>query len=349
MKPTIKTAITSFGMSGLVFHGPFLKTNPGFEVVSILERSKNISRAMFPGAKIVRTYEEILNDQDVELVVVNTPDEFHYEMAAAALNAGKHIIVEKPVTLRSVDAIELLRLSKEKQKVFTVFQNRRWDNDFLTVKNILAGGKLGRLVEFESHYDRYRTAITQNTWKEEAGEFTGVLYNLGSHMVDQAFVLFGKPQAVTAHLKTVRKGGAVRDYYDIRLEYEGFSAILKCSYLVHTPGPRYIIHGEKGSFFKSGIDPQEEWLKSGNLPVGEEWGKEPSPYWGILYYTENGKSSEEKIETVAGNYHAFYKNVFEAIRNGAELLVKPDEAIEVLKILEACVISDKEKKTVFLK
>ncbi len=348
MKPSIKTAITSFGMSGLVFHGPFLKTNPGFEVVSILERKKNISLTLFPEAKIVRTYDEILNDQEIELVVVNTPDEFHYEMAAAALNAGKHIIVEKPVTLWSEQAIELLRLSKERQKVFTVFQNRRWDNDFLTVKNILSRGKLGRLIEFESHYDRYRTTITPDTWKEEAGEFAGVLYNLGSHMVDQAFVLFGKPQAVTAHLKTVRNGGVVSDYYDIRLEYEGFSAILKCSYLVHTPGPRYIIHGENGSFFKFGIDPQEELLKAGNLPVGEEWGKEPSLFWGTLYFTENGKSSEEKIETVAGNYHGFYNNVFETIRNGAELLVKPEEAIEVLKILEACVISNREKRTVFL-
>lgn len=346
MKPSIKTAITSFGMSGLVFHGPFLKTNPGFEVVSILERTKKISQALFPEAKIVRTYEEILNDQEVELVVVNTPDEFHYKMAAAALNAGKHIIVEKPVTLRSEEANELLRLSKEKQKVFTVFQNRRWDDDFLTVKNILAGGKLGRLIEFESHYDRYRTTITPDTWKEEAGEFAGVLYNLGSHMVDQTFVLFGKPQAVTAHLKTVRKGGAVSDYYDIRLEYKGFSAILKCSYLVHTPGPRYIIHGENGSFFKSGNDPQEELLKAGNLPVGEEWGKEPSQFWGTLYFTENRKSSEEKIETVTGNYHGFYNNVFESIRNGVELLVKPEEAIEVLKILEACVISNKEKRTI---
>lgn len=348
MKPSIKTAITSFGMSGLVFHGPFLKTNPGFEVVSILERTKNISKSMFPHAKIVRNYDEIINDQEIELVIVNTPDELHYEMAAAALTAGKHIIVEKPVTLRSEEALELLKLSKEKQKVFTVFQNRRWDNDFLTVKNILTSDKLGRLIEFESHYDRYRTTITSDTWKEEAGEFAGVLYNLGSHMVDQAFVLFGKPQAVTAHLKKVRNGGVVSDYYDIRLEYKGFSAILKCSYLVHTPGPRYIIHSENGSFFKFGIDPQEELLKAGNLPVGAEWGKEPPHFWGTLYFTKNGKSSVEKIETVAGNYHNFYNNVFEAIRNGAELFVKPEEAIEVLKILEACVISNKEKRTVFL-
>lgn len=348
MKPSIKTAIASFGMSGLVFHGPFLKTNPGFEVVSILERTKNISQAMFPKARIIRSYDEMLNDQEIELIIVNTPDEFHYKMAAAALNAGKHVVVEKPVTLRSEEAVDLLQLSKEKQKVFTVFQNRRWDGDFLTVKRLLASGKLGRIIEFESHYDRYRTVITPDTWKEEAGEFAGVLYNLGSHMVDQAYVLFGKPQAVTAHLKTVRNGGLVSDYYDIRLEYERLSAILKCSYLVHTPGPRYMIHGENGSFFKYGIDPQEELLKAGNLPVGEAWGKEPRQYWGTLYFTENGKPSEDKIETIHGNYHGFYNNVFEAIRNGAELLVKPEEAIEVLKILEACIISNKEKRTMFL-
>lgn len=348
MNSPIKTAITSFGMSGLVFHGPLLKVNPGFNVSTILERSKNISAEMFPQAQIVRDYKEILEDDEIELVIVNTPDKFHFEMAKKALQHGKHIVVEKPVTLCSSEAEQLLGLAKERKLVFTVFQNRRWDGDFRTVQKVIESNKLGRLVEFESHYDRYRTQITPDTWKEQGGEYTGVLYNLGSHMVDQAYVLFGKPNAVTAHLRVVRTAGVVTDYYDLRFDYRDFSAILKCSYLVFKPGPRYSIHGESGSFHKSGIDPQEEMLKTGNLPVGKIWGKEAETDWGKIYYSSDGKFISEKVETLQGNYNLFYENVFDAIRNNTDLQVKPEEAIEVLKILEACVKSNLEKRTVVL-
>lgn len=348
MNNPIQTAITSFGMSGLVFHGPFLKVNSRFKVNSILERSKNSSKQMFPDAKIVRSLKEILMNPEIELVIVNTPDRFHFEMVKEVLNAGKHVVVEKPLTQKSEHAEELIQLAKEKEVVFTVFQNRRWDGDFRTVQKVLGENKIGRLIEFESHYDRYRTAVAPGTWKEEVDEYGGVLYNLGSHMIDQAFVLFGKPMAVTAHIKTVRTGGVVPDYYDIRLEYEIFSALLKCSYLVKNPGPRYTLHGEQGTFYKSGIDPQEELLKAGNLPIGKEWGTEPPEDWGIIFYEKHGEDVEELIETLPGNYNIFYNNVYDAIRNKAELFVKPEESLEVLKIIEACVISNREKRTVLL-
>ncbi len=348
MNYPIKTAIASFGMSGLVFHGPLLKVNKGFEVVSILERTKNISNKMFSEANIARSYNDILENPEIELVIVNTPDQFHFEMVKKALRSGKHVVVEKPITQKSGEAEELIQLAKANELIFTVFQNRRWDGDFRTVQKVLAEKKLGRIIEFESHYDRYRTAITPNTWKEEADEFGGVLYNLGSHMVDQVYVLFGKPKSVSAHLKIVRTGGEVSDYYDIRLEYEKFSAILKCSYLVKSPGPRYSVYGEYGTFHKYGIDPQEEMLKTGKLPVGENWGTEPETDWGTLFYEKNGVDYNEKIETLPGNYNLFYNNVYDAIRNGAELFVKPEETLEVLKILEACVISNNERRAVIL-
>lgn len=346
MNNSVKTAIASFGMSGLVFHGPALKVNPGFDVISILERSKNISKKLFPDVTIVRSYNEMLENKDIELVIVNTPDKFHYEMAKLAILSGKHVVVEKPVTLQSAQAAELIALAREQGVVFTVYQNRRWDGDFRTVQKVLAENKLGRLIEFESHYDRYRTFITPETWKEEGGQYSGVLYNLGSHMVDQVYVLFGKPLAVTAHLKIVRTAGIVTDYYDLRLEYKKFAALLKCSYLVKKPGPRYILHGEFGSFYKSGIDPQEEMLKAGKLPVGEIWGTEPASEWGKLFYENDGKDFEEVIETLPGNYNIFYNNVFDAIRNNADLFVKPEESVEVLKILEACLKSNRENRTV---
>ncbi len=348
MSNSIKTAISSFGMSGLVFHGPLLKVNPQFEVINILERSKNLSKKLFPDATIVRTFNEILGNNKIELVIVNTPDKYHYEMVKQALMSDKHVVVEKPVTLDSAQAEELVNLARKKGLVFTVYQNRRWDGDFRTVQKVLAEKKLGRLIEFESHYDRYRTFITPDTWKEVGDEFAGVLYNLGSHMVDQGFVLFGKPQAVTAHLKIVRKGGNVTDYYDIRLEYGNFSAILKCSYLVKDPCPRYSIYGERGTFHKWGIDPQEELLKAGNLPVGKDWGTEPESVWGTILYEKDGVDFKEKTETLPGNYNIFYNNVYDSIRNGAELFVKPEESVEVLKILEACLESNRLKKTIFL-
>jgi len=335
-------------MSGLVFHGPSLKVNSGFEVIFILERSKEISKQIFPEATIVRSYNDILDNSDVELVIVNTPDKYHYEMAKQAILKGRHVVVEKPMTLDSSQAVDLVELAHEKGVVFTVYQNRRWDGDFMTVQKVLKENKLGRLVEFESHYDRYRTVITPETWKEEGDEYSGVLYNLGSHMVDQAFVLFGKPLAVTAHLKIVRNAGVVNDYYDIRLEYGKFAALLKCSYLVKKPGPRYILHGELGSFFKFGIDLQEELLKAGTLPSGENWGTEPPEMWGAISYQKDGNEFEEAVETIPGNYNIFYDNVFDAIRNSAELFVKPEEAVEVLKILEACLQSNREKRTIYL-
>jgi scyllo-inositol 2-dehydrogenase (NADP+) len=347
MARKINTAITSFGMSGLVFHGPLLKASPGFEVVKILERSKNNSVKMFPSATIARSYEEILSDESVELVIVNTPDEFHFEMAKAALEAGKHVVVEKPFTRLPREAEELISLAGKKGVILTVFQNRRWDGDFLTVKKVVGEKLVGRLVEFESHYDRYRNHIA-GSWKEEPGEYGGVLYNLGSHMVDQALVLFGKPKAVTAHFDILRTGGKVSDYYDIRLQYDGFAALLKCSYLVLEQGPRYIIHGTNGSFLKWGIDPQEEALKSGILPEGENWGKEAEPDWGYLTADNNGLVQKSRIETIPGDYRLFYQNLAGAIRHGEPLAVKPEEALLVIEILETCLESNRLGKTVFL-
>ncbi len=348
MDSQISTAIASFGMSGQVFHGPFLKVNSGFRVAQILERSKNLSSKLFPDAEIVRSFDKILTNPKIELVIINTPDTFHFEMAKQAIKAGKHIVIEKPITQKSSEAEELVRLAKQNKVLLIVYQNRRWDGDFLTVQKVLAENKLGRLIEFESNFDRYRNFIKPNTWKEQGDEYSGVLYNLGSHMVDQIYLLFGKPKAVTAYLKIVRTAGVVADYYNIRFEYEGFSALTKCSYLVKNAGPRYIIHGEFGTFNKTGLDLQEEQLKAGSLPVGDNWGAEPPEEWGTIFYEKDGVDYEELVETIPGNYNTFYNNVYDAIRNGAELFVKPEETVEVLKILEACLISNREKRMVLL-
>jgi predicted dehydrogenase len=289
-----------------------------------------------------------LQDPEIELIVVNTPDKFHYEMTLEALKAGKHVVVEKPFTFKTSEADALISLAKDKNLLMTVFQNRRWDSDFMTVRQVIESGVLGKVVEFESHFDRYRPVVAENTWKEEGDEYAGVLYNLGSHMVDQALLLFGIPQGVTANLKNIRSLARVFDFYDLRLHYPGMNVALKCSYLVREEGPRYILHGEGGSFLKWGIDPQEEKLKKGILPEGNDWGKEEESFRGLLNTTFRGLDFNGRITTLKGDYPAFYKNLFDAIRNGKSLAVRPEEARDGIRVLEACLESHRLGKTVYL-
>jgi len=348
MRKVIHTALASFGMSGLVFHGPLLKVNPNFRLCKILERTKKLSSKAHPEAAVVSSFREILDDPGIDLVIVNTPDYLHYEMCKQSLLAGKHVVVEKPFAQSVTEADELIEIAAAKGLVLTVFQNRRWDADFLTVKKVIEENMLGRLVELESRFDRYRNYIQPGTWKEAGNGKVGALYNLGSHLVDQALVLFGIPRFVTAQLDILRDEGKVTDYYDIRLQYERLSVILKSSYLVREPGPRYSLHGTLGSFLKWGIDPQEEDLKSGRLPDDVGWGSEPSSRWGQINTETNGLHLTGKVETIPGNYNAFYENLYDVLANGAELTVKPEESRDGLIVLEACMQSNREKRTVAL-
>lgn len=349
MNRPILTAINSFGMSGQVFHGPSLKVLPQFKIHKILERTKNVSAQRYPEATIVRSYDEIINDPDIELVIVNTPDFLHFDMAKQAIEAGKHVVVEKPFTKTSEDAVELINLAKKKGVILTVYQNRRLDGGFLTVKKVVEEKLLGRLVEFEAHYDRFRNFIREGSWKEDGDERTGVLYNLGSHIVDQTVQLFGVPNAVTAHLAVLRTGGRTIDNFDIRLHYDNFNTYLRSSYLVREMGPQYILHGTEGSFTKNGRDIQEEMLTSHHLPNEPNWGKEPESDWGTLNTSINGLHFQGKIETIPGNLARFYENLYKVIREGAELIVKPEQALTTIRILEACLESNRTKRTVEFK
>lgn len=345
MKPIV-TALCSFGMSGQVFHGPSLKILPQFKIHKILERHNRISEKHYPQATIVSDFEKILHDPAVELVIVNTPDYLHFEMAKQALEAGKHVVVEKPFVKKSEDAVILMDIARRHKVLLTVYQNRRLDGGFLTLRKILEDNLLGRVVEYESHYDRYRNFIQEGSWKEDGDERTGVLFNLGSHIVDQALVLFGKPRAVSADLSVLRTGGRTTDQFNIRLHFENFVAILRCSYLVRELGPQYTIHGTEGSFIKMGTDPQEEMLKINRLPDEPGWGKEPPSDWGKLNTSINGVHFEGKIETIPGNYALFYTNLYHAIRGGEPLMVRPEEALMTIRILEACLESNRLGKTI---
>jgi predicted dehydrogenase len=343
-KQPIGTALLSYGMSGEVFHGPLLETHHGFNIRAVYHRPA--SRRITHQYPVVNSIEAILNDHEIELVVVNSPNETHFEYCNAALEAGKHVVVEKPFTVTTDEADKLIDLAKKKKLVLTVFQNRRWDGGFLTVQKILENKLLGRVVEFELHYDRYRNYIEQDTWKEINKPGTGILYNLGSHMLDQVNMLFGLPEYVDARMGIQRTDGKIIDFYDARLAYAGLNVIVKSSYLVREPGPMYKIHGTEGSFVKFGIDPQEQAMKEKRKPGGEGWGTEPREWWGKINTGVNGVNIEGVIGTVPGNYLKFYDNVFDAVRLGKPIAVKPEEAREVIRLIQACEESNRTRTAV---
>jgi scyllo-inositol 2-dehydrogenase (NADP+) len=344
----IRTALLSYGMSGEIFHAPLLAVDANFSLTTILQRNSDKAKARYPEVQIVRHIDDIMKDDNIELVVINTPNESHFEYATRALEAGKHIVVEKPFTVTAQEADALINLAEKKKKILTVFQNRRWDGDFMTVRKVLENNLVGKVAEFELHYDRYRNYIEANTWKEEEGPGTGILYNLGSHMLDQVITLFGMPNEVDARIGIQRPNGKVEDFYDIRMHYDTFYTIVKSSYLVREATPRYILHGTEGSFIKYGLDPQEQALKDGKMPGSSGWGVEGKEHWGKLNSALGHLHYEGLVETLPGNYTEFYKNVFGAIRNNEPLAVKPEESRDGIRLIEACYESHKFRKAVKL-
>ena len=346
--PAIKTAILSFGMSGRVFHAPFIALNPGFELAGIWERTKSESLEFYPNIKIYRSLDEILNDESIELVIVNTPTNTHYEYSKKVLLAGKHAVVEKAFTTSIAEAIELEELARSVNKKISVYQNRRWDSDFKTVRKIIEEGWLGNIVEAEIHYDRYRVALSAKLHKEIPGPGAGVLNDLGPHLVDQAICLFGMPLAVYADIRITRPNSLVDDYFELLLNYSDKVVRLKASCLVREPFPSYIIHGLKGSFHKSRTDVQETALLANQKPNLPNWGVEPIEERGYLHTEKDGNIIREKVPTEIGNYGTYYALVEKAIRENKEMPVTAQEGIQVMKIIEAAFKSSELKKQISL-
>jgi len=345
----IKTALAAFGMSGQVFHAPLITAHPGFQLVKVLERSgSGNAMEQYPAVKSVCQMGDILADPDIELVVINTPEYTHYALAREALEAGKHVIVEKAFTVTSREGKLLIELAQKQGRMLSVFQNSRFHGDFRTIREIIQARSLGQLVNCEMHYDRYRPTIQPGTWKEKSKPGTGSLYNLGVHMIDQALVLFGWPHALFADVGIQRLRGKVSDYFEVVLYYDQLKVILRSSYLVRIPGPRYILHGTAGSFIKYGSDPQEALLKAGHLPGTENWGTEPEAFWGNLEAMIDGINFKGKVETLRGSYLDYYDNIFEVMRHGSPLLVKPAEALQAIMIIEAALQSNQTRQVVSL-
>jgi scyllo-inositol 2-dehydrogenase (NADP+) len=343
----IKTALLSYGMSGKVFHAPFLAIHPGFELLGSWERSKKVIHEDYPSVKSYASIEELLA-ADVDLVIVNTPVGTHYEYAKKVLLAGKHAVVEKAFTTTVAEAEELAGIAKEKGLKLAVFQNRRWDSDFKTVQKIINEGVLGELVEAEFHFDRYNPLLSAKAHKETANDGAGILKDLGPHLIDQAVALFGSPKAVFADIRTTREGSVVDDWIDLLLIYADLRVRLKAGFFVKEANPAYTIHGKKGSFLKPRGDVQEDDLKAGKKPNLELWGTESESLQGLLHTEIDGKEIRKKIPTLQGNYFSFFDGVYDAISNHKTEPVTAQDGVKVMQIIEAAIASNTEQKVINL-
>lgn len=345
MANPLNVGLIGFGLAGRVFHAPLIHANPDLRLTHIVQHHGNEAEKKYPQAKLLRNADEVFTEKSIDLVVVATPNSSHFELAAKALRADKHVVVDKPFTITSADADELIALSHKMGRLLSVFQNRRWDGDFLTVRQILDQKCLGRLAEYESRFDRFRPALKPGAWREEAIPGSGVLFDLGAHLIDQAIVLFGRPQGIFADLRSQRDQSVAVDSLEVHLAYPALKVTLKAGSLVCEPSPRFTLYGTQGSYLKFGLDPQEEALKQGASPAQPHWGIEPKDAWGTLTSC-NANLAREKYPTLSGCYPEYYKNIYGAAIGIKELAVKPEEAREVIRLIELAEQSAREKRVV---
>ncbi|MGB5435706.1 MAG: Gfo/Idh/MocA family oxidoreductase [Maribacter sp.] len=327
----IKVGLASFGMSGRIFHAPFIQRSPNFELQLILERTKSNSKAFYPHATIVRSIEELITHKEVPLIVINGPTYLHFEMAKAALAAGKHVVLEKPMTATAKEGKALLALAKQQGLLLAVYHNKRCEGGFKTVHKLLASQRLGALKECTLAVHRFRPELGPKAWKEDPYPGAGILYDIGSHLIDQVLVLFGWPLDLEADLQIQRVNGKVIDYFKITFFYKDFKATLVSDMLTQERRPTISLLGTKGSFVKYGQDPQESRLAEHPIPW-EGIGEDLEENYGVL--TLYAANTTERIKTETGGYDQFYTNVYDVLKGNAPLLISPAQALDVIKIIE---------------
>jgi predicted dehydrogenase len=371
----IGVGVIGFGLGGRVFHAPFVNAVSGLRLAAIMQRTGDEAAKAYPATKIARSVEDLLADKSIELVVVSTPNQTHFALAKQALEAGKHVVIDKPFASTSEEAKQLGELAKSKSLLVIPFHNRRWDGDFLTVKKLLAEQAVGRLVTFESHFDRFRPVPRENTWKEAENPANGMLFDLGPHLVDQVLALFGAPSAITASVRADRDQTAIEDAFDITLHYpaghdssgnagsptsglgslgpKGLLAHCRTSYLACDNAPRFLLHGTRGSFRKHGLDPQEPALVGGaRVPTQgsqEVWLQEDQSAWGTLTVAPNPADPAtlvtRQVKTERCDYRGFYANVRDAILGADPLAVTPEDGFRVIRLLELARESSAQART----
>ncbi len=319
-----------------------IRAVPGLQLSCIVQRKGDSAHEKYPDVRVVRNIDELLVDKSIQLVVIATPNASHFDFARQCLVAGRDVVVDKPFTNTSREAEALAQLARSEGRVLSVFQNRRWDGDFLTVRKLIDSGTLGRLALFESHYDRYRLARRPNQWRETTGPGSGVLFDIGPHLVDQALVLFGMPQAIAADVRIEREDAVVDDAFDIMLRYPKLSVLLRATMLACTPGPRFVLNGTLGTYIKYGMDPQEDALKAGGQPGTPGWGEEDESRRGTLTLAGENGTVRRPVRTEPGDYREFYANVRDAILLKAPLAVTAQHGAQVIRLLELARESSKK-------
>lgn len=344
----VRVGLIGFGLAGQAFHAPVIRGVSGMELACILERHTDRAKQKYPDVRIARTLDELFSDTTIGLCVVATPNDSHFSYAKACLDAGRHVVVDKPFTPTMAEAERLVHLAAERGRLITVYQDRRWDGAFLTLKKLVASGSLGKIAEYEARFDRFRLDPKPNAWREKANfPAAGVLWDLGPHLIDGALVLFGEPESIWASAFCQRPTSAIDDAFDVCMEYPGLRATLRARIIAFAPSHHLLLHGTAGSFVKCGMDPQEEILRSSNCPDGpawgDDWGKEPPERWGTL---SRVGGEIRKVETERGDYRGFYANVRDAIEKNAKLDVTPEQALRTMRALLLAHKSSRESRVV---
>lgn len=340
----IQVALVGYGFVGKTFHAPLITATPGLDLHTVISSDPAKVRADFPEVAVVAAdLIRALNDPDINLVVIATPDALHAEQAHAALAAGKHVVIDKPFAVRLDEARAVADHARKVNRTVTVFQNRRWDSDFLTLQALIDRGHLGQIVQYESHFDRFRPLV-RDRWREKPG--AGVLLDLGPHLIDQALVLFGKPEAVYADVAIQKDGGVAGDYFHLLLRYPRLRVLLHASQMTQATNLRMAVHGTAGSFIKSGLDAQEDHLKAGVRPGSPGYGDDPRP--GVLIQLDDDEPVSTAVQPMPADYRAFYAGVREMIASGAPSPVPVEEALLVMEVIDAAQRSAAERREIAL-
>lgn len=323
-------------MSGKLFHAPFLAAHPGFDPQAVVERHEPRMARDYPGVRSYPSVAALLADPALELVVVNTPSGTHAELARQALAAGKHVLLEKPVAGTAAEWQELLALARHHNRRLLAYQNRRWDTDFGAVRQVVASGRLGQLIEAHFRFDRYKPALSPKVFKETPGPAVGLVYDLGPHLIDQALSLFGRPLGVAKVQGSFRPGARVEDFFSLHLRYPaGFNLWLTAGLLVAAPGPAYVLHGTQGSYQKDRTDPQEAQLLAGVRPTDPAYGREQPGDEGRLTLAQpDGTLRTWPDPAAPGNYLGLFEAVYQTIRHGQDYPMRDEHLAWQLEILE---------------
>jgi predicted dehydrogenase len=345
MTTPLQVALVGYGFVGKTFHAPLIASVPGLALHSVVSSNPDAVHADFPAARVSPTLDDILADPAVDAIVIATPNVLHAPQAHAALDAGKHVIVDKPFTVTVAEAEAVIAHAERAGRVLSVFQNRRYDADFRTLRGLLAESALGDVSLFESHFDRFRLEV-RDRWRERPGPGTGLWYDLGPHLIDQALQLFGAPIGITADIASQRPGGVTDDYFHATLRYDRLRVIVHASTMMAAHDLRYSVHGTRGSFVKQGLDTQEDALKAGRTPGDAMWGHDPRP--GTLTTVLGERTSTRLVSGEPGDYGLYYAAVRDAINGVAPNPVPASDALAVMRLIELGVASSGSRGEVLL-